>query len=149
MSTRELITVLPESEITTGVETFGMVNGRFAYEVDGRGNQLCMDDANMPSLLSLPLTSDVTVDDPHYRATRAWILSPANPFYFQGTAAAEIGCPHTPHSYIWPIALAVQGLTGDLDEARSCLDTLLATAGGTGLMHEGFHADDPAQFTRP
>lgn len=137
------------AEITTGVETFGLVNGRFAYEVDGLSHQLCVDDANMPSLLSLPLTSDVTVDDPRYRATRAWILSPANPFYFQGTAATGIGSPHTPHRYIWPIALAVQGLTGDLDAARSCLDILLTTDGGTGWMHEGFHADDPTQFTRP
>ncbi|MEO9167649.1 MAG: glycoside hydrolase family 125 protein [Aestuariivirga sp.] len=25
----------------------------------------------------------------------------------------------------------------------------MATDAGTGLMHEGFHKDDPSQFTRP
>lgn len=137
------------ADISNGIDDFGMVDGRYAYEVDGLGNRLCMDDANMPSLLSLPLTSDVTVTDPRYAATRQWVLSPANPFYFEGSAAAGIGSPHTPHAHIWHIALAVQGLTGDREEARSCLDVLLATDGGTGRMHEGFHADDPTRFTRP
>lgn len=136
------------AEINSGVETHGMVEGRFAYEVDGLGNQLCMDDANMPSLLSLPLTSDVTAEDRRYLATRQWILSPANPFYFRGSVASGIGSPHTPERYIWHIALAVQGLTGDMQEARWCLEVLMATDGGTGRMHEGFHVDDPTQFTR-
>ncbi len=136
------------TEITAGIDEFGMVEGRYAYEVDGLGNRLCMDDANMPSLLSLPLTSDITDDDPRYVTTRRWILSPANPFFFEGSAAGGIGSPHTPDRYIWHIALAVQGLTGNMEEARSCLNLLLATDGDTGRMHEGFHADDPTQFTR-
>ena len=136
------------TEITGGVKAFGMLEGRFAYEVDGLGNQLCMDDANMPSLLSLPLTSDVAASDPRYVATRAWVLSPDNPFYYEGSAAVGIGSPHTPERYVWHIALAVQGLTGSMDEARRCLDVLLATDGGTGRMHEGFDVDDPKQFTR-
>ncbi len=135
-------------DIVRGVDTFGMVEGRFAYEVDGLGNRLCMDDANMPSLLSLPLTSDVTLADPRYIATRAWILSPANPFFYEGSAASGIGSPHTPENYVWHIALAVQGLTGSMEEARACLDVLLSTHAGTGRMHEGFDTDDPTQFTR-
>lgn len=136
------------ADIGAGIDAHAMFEGRFAYEVDGLGNTLWMDDANMPSLLSLPLTSDVTAQDPRYTATRAWILSPANPFHYEGRAASGIGSPHTPERYIWHIALAVQGLTGNMDEARTCLDTLLATDGDTGWMHEGFHADDPTQFTR-
>ncbi len=135
-------------DISDGIDSHGMFEGRFAYEVDGHGNQLFMDDANMPSLLSLPLTSDVTAEDPHYTATRAWILSSANPFHYEGRAASGIGSPHTPERFIWHIALAVQGLTGTIDEAGSCLTTLQATDGDTGRMHEGFHADDPTQFTR-
>ena len=135
-------------DIISGVDAFGMVEGRFAYEVDGLGNRLCMDDANMPSLLSLPLTSDVTVTDPRYTATRDWVLSPANPFFFEGKAASGVGSPHTPESYVWHIALAVQGLTGSTQEARTCLDVLLSTDAGTGWMHEGFNPDDPTQFTR-
>ncbi|WP_082031309.1 glycoside hydrolase family 125 protein [Tessaracoccus massiliensis] len=136
-------------EISDGVAKFGVVEGRYAYEVDGLGGQLFMDDANMPSLLSLPLTSDVAADDPIYRATRAWVLSPANPYFYEGAAARGIGSPHTPPDYVWHIALAVQGLTGDAAEARQCLATILATDGGTGWTHEGFHVDNPKQFTRP
>lgn len=136
------------SEISTGVDRFGVVDGRFAYEVDGLGGVLCMDDANMPSLLSLPLTSDVGVDDERYQATRAWVLSPANPFHYRGAHAEGVGSPHTPPGYIWHIGLAVQGLTGTVDEGRQCLDTILATDGGTGWTHEGFDPDDPTRFTR-
>lgn len=136
-------------QITAGVERFGTVEGRYLYEVDGLGGALAMDDANMPSLLSLPLTSDVPVEDPTYQATRAWVLSDANPFFYRGTHAAAVGSPHTPQGYVWHIALAVQGLTGDLEEARACLETILATDAGTGMTHEGFDPDDPSRFTRP
>ena len=138
------------AEIGVGVEEHGVVDGRFAYEVDALGGRLFMDDANMPSLLSLPLTSDIDADDPRYRATRSWVLSPENPFFFRGQAAEGIGSPHTPPRYVWHIALAVQGLTAaGPAEARSCLETILATDGGTGWTHEGFDVDDPYRFTRP
>lgn len=137
------------AEIAEGVDKHGCVDGRFAYEVDGLGGQLFMDDANMPSLLSLPLTSDVARDDARYQATRAWVLSESNPFYYAGRHAAGIGSPHTPRRYVWHIALAVQGLTGTANEARACLETILATDGGTGWTHEGFDVDDPKRFTRP
>ncbi len=135
-------------EISAGVDGFGMADGRFAYEVDGLGNQLLMDDANMPSLLSLPLNSDVAVDDPRYVATRAWVLSADNPYYYEGEFASGVGSPHTPPGYIWHIGLAVRGLTGTPEEGRACLETILATDGGTGWTHEGFDPDDPTQFTR-
>ena len=136
-------------EISAGVERFSRDGDRYLYEVDGLGGQLAMDDANMPSLLSLPLTSDVSSQDPTYLATRQWVLSKANPFFYQGSHARGIGSPHTPEGYVWHIALAVQGLTGSLEEARDCLATILATDAGTGMTHEGFDPDDPTQFTRP
>ncbi|MFC8064604.1 glycoside hydrolase family 125 protein [Streptomyces sp. NPDC057293] len=121
----------------------------YAYEVDGHGNALLMDDANMPGLLSLPLVADVPVTDPLYLATRRFVLSPANPTWHRGTAAEGIGSPHTPDGHIWPIAIAVQGLTGGEDERLTALRTLLSTDAGTGQMHESFHKDDPRRFTRP
>lgn len=138
-------------EIRAGVEAHAVTaEGTLAYEVNGLGDELLMDDANMPSLLSLPLCSDLTATDERYLATRAWILSDANPYYHQGEHARGIGSPHTPEGYIWPIALAVQGLTAtDPDEARGLAHCLLDTSGDTGLMHEGFNPDDPAEFTRP
>ncbi len=136
------------AEIHEGIERHGLVDGRYAYEVDGLGGVLEMDDANMPSLLSLPLTSDVAPDDTRYLATRAWALSDANPCWWSGRAAEGIGSPHTPSGHVWHIALAVQGLTGSRDEAERCLRVILATDGGTGWTHESFHVDDPTVYTR-
>ncbi|MFC7936264.1 glycoside hydrolase family 125 protein [Streptomyces sp. NPDC057387] len=122
----------------------------YAYEVDGNGNALLMDDANMPGLLSLPLVANVPTTDPVYLATRRFVLSPANPTWSRGTAAEGIGSPHTPDDHIWPIAIAVRGLTSDVRTERiDALRTLLATDAGTGQMHESFHKDDPSHFTRP
>jgi meiotically up-regulated gene 157 (Mug157) protein len=137
------------TEIDRGVAEYGVFGGRFAYEVDGLGGRLFMDDANMPSLLSLPLTSDVAVDDPRYLATRKWVLSPDNPFFYRGSFAEGVGSPHTPEGYVWHIGIAVQGLTGSPEEGRACLETILATDGGTGWTHEGFDPSDPTRFTRP
>lgn len=105
-----------QASITDGIETYGVVehprHGRvYCYETDGLGRHLLMDDANMPSLLSLPLSGYRPIDDPVYLATRKLILSEENPYFFSGTAAAGIGSPHTLPRYVWPIALAVQGLT--------------------------------------
>ncbi|MGA7205873.1 MAG: glycoside hydrolase family 125 protein [Specibacter sp.] len=142
-------------EIAAGIHKHGVVNhpefgDMYAFEVDGLGNTLLMDDSNMPSLLSLPLTGGVDAADPLYQATRAFILSEANPFFYRGTHAEGIGSPHTPPGFIWPIALAVQGLTAATREEKwAILQTLRDTTGGTGYMHEGFDPNDPEQFTRP
>lgn len=142
-------------DIRHGIETFGKVNHPqfgeiYAYEVDGLGNHNLMDDANVPSLLAMPYLGYCAVEDPVYQATRRFVLSTANPYYFSGTAAQGIGSPHTPHNYIWPISLCIQGLTStSRAEQLALLDMLMNTDAGTGLMHEGFDKDDPGQFTRP
>lgn len=129
----------------TNTEAFGKV---YAYETDGYGMYNLMDDANVPSLLSMSYLG-YPGDPIIMENTRRLILSEANPYYYTGIAAAGIGSPHTPPRYIWHIALAVQGLTSPdpIDKLR-ILRTLAATTGGTGVMHEGFHADHPTQFTR-
>ncbi|MFF0267369.1 glycoside hydrolase family 125 protein [Kribbella sp. NPDC004536] len=143
-----------KAEIDEGIASFGTVqhpvHGRvYAYEVDGLGESLLMDDANMPSLLGIPLTGYAAADDPTYLATRQLLLSPENPYYYSGTAAAGIGSPHTPPRYIWHIALAVQGISStSAEERQRLLELLRDTTGGTGLMHEGFDVDDPRKFTR-
>ncbi len=121
----------------------------FAYEVDGFGNFHLMDDANVPSLLSLPYLGCLDASDPIYQNTRKMILSKVNPFYYEGKAAKGIGSPHTPENYVWPISLCIQGLTAtDKDEVLELLDTLTSIDADTNLMHEGVHVDDPAKFTR-
>ena len=122
---------------------------RWAYEVDGLGGVLEMDDANVPSLLSLPRLGYCRTDDPMYRATRAFVLSPRNPYYYRGTAAAGVGSPHTPKRHVWPIALAMAALTDpDLAVKRAAVSTLLETRGGTDRIHESFHVDRPEKWTR-
>lgn len=138
------------AEIDQGIETRAITDGVIAYEVDGRGARLVADDANLPSLLALPFLGWCAADDPRYLATRETVLSATNPWYYEGRHAAGIGSPHTPPGYVWPLAIATAGLTATSDGDRAeALELLATTTGGTGLMHEGFHVDDPAKFTRP
>ena len=121
----------------------------FAYEVDGFGNALFMDDANVPGLLSLPYLGWCSADDPAYLATRSFLLSDDNPYFFRGTAGEGIGGPHVGVNWVWPMAIIVRALTSrDEGEIVRCLQTLKTTHAGTGFMHESFHKDDPTQFTR-
>ncbi len=141
-------------EILEGIRSFGVVHDEefgdiYAYETDGMGNYNLMDDANVPSLLSLPWLGWCDKEDPLYQNTRRFILSKRNPFYFQGKWAKGIGSPHTPKDYIWHIGLTMQGLTsGDPEERKMLLETLLATDNDCEVMHEGFCCDDPSRFTR-
>lgn len=142
-------------EIDDAIHTHGIVEHPrygpiYAYETDGFGNRNLMDDANVPSLLAIPYLGYADRDDPLYHNTRRFVLGPGNPYFFQGCAAAGVGSPHTPRRYIWHLALAMQGLTArDPDERERLLDLFERTDAGTNLMHEGFHADNPARFTRP
>jgi meiotically up-regulated gene 157 (Mug157) protein len=140
------VVAAPGSNSTHSTDPVGI----YAYEVDGLGGRLLMDDANVPSLLSLPLLGWCTADDPLYRATRSFILGAENPTYYAGSAGRGVGSPHTPVDHIWPIALAVEGLTStDADDKRRILETLLDGDAGTSVMHESFHVDDPSVYTRP
>ena len=121
----------------------------YAYEVDGFGSQVLMDDANVPSLLALPYLGALPATDATYQNTRKFLLSSDNPFFFKGAAAEGIGGPHVGQDMIWPIAITTRGLTSTDDaEIRACVRALKATHAGTGYMHESFHKDNAAQFTR-
>jgi meiotically up-regulated gene 157 (Mug157) protein len=121
----------------------------WAFEVDGYGNAIFMDDANVPSLSGLPLLGAADRNDPLYRRTAALAWSPRNPYFFAGTAGEGIGGPHVGMDMIWPMSLITRALMNDdLAVVGACLKTLKATHGGTGFMHESFHKDDPTKFTR-
>ena len=126
------------------------VHGRlYAYEVNGFGSYNLMDDANVPSLLSLPYLNAVRNDDPHYLATRRYILSPDNPFFFSGKAAEGTGGPHAGMNMIWPLGITMRALTSrDREEIKKCLSMLVSNDAGTGFMHESFNKDDAGNFTR-
>lgn len=141
-------------EIENGINKFGIVEHEefgkiYAYETDGFGNYNLMDDANVPSLLSIPYIGYREIDDEIYQNTRKFILSKNNPYYYEGSFASGIGSPHTPPEYIWHIALSMQGLTiNNKYEINSLVKTLIHCDGNTGFMHEGFHKDNPEKFTR-
>jgi meiotically up-regulated gene 157 (Mug157) protein len=143
-----------EKEIDHGIRLFGIYRHPefgpiYAYETDGFGNYCLLDDAGTPGLVSIPYLGYTTADDPVYRNTRRFALSKENPFYYEGIAARGIGSPHTPPDYIWHMALSMQGLTATSKEEKLEMIRLLETTDAdTGFMHEGFHADDPTQFTR-
>jgi uncharacterized protein len=121
----------------------------YAYEVDGYGNSYCVDDSNVPSLLSLPYFGGVAATDPIYQATRRMLLSDANPYYSKGRAAEGPGGPHAGLDMIWPLGIILRAITSSDDqEIRFCLHTLQRTHAGTGFMHEAFHKDDAKRFTR-
>ncbi len=142
------------NEVESAVQKHGIVDhpqfGKvYAFEVDGFGSFLMMDDANVPSLLSLPYLDAVKVEDPTYQRTRQYILSDNNPFFFKGTAGEGIGGPHIGRDFIWPMSIMMRAFTSNNDkEVVECVKMLIATHGDTGFMHESFHKDDPKNFTR-
>ena len=128
------------------------LEGALAYEVDGRGQSLRMDDANVPSLLSLPMLGWRPAEDDLVQRTRAVVLSSANPWWFDGRATHGIGSPHTGPGKVWPMAVAVDGITAlDHAAARDAANRLLTISDAIpgGRLTESVHADDLAKRTRP
>lgn len=121
----------------------------YAFEVDGFGSHLLMDDANVPSLLALPYLDSIDKNDAVYQNTRRFVLSEDNPFFFKGKVAEGIGGPHVGMDMIWPMSIIMRAFTSnDAQEIKTCIQTLKASHAGTGFMHESFHKDDPKNFTR-
>ena len=141
-------------DIRAGLKTYATVQhpvygDMYAYEVDGLGGVNLMDDANVPSLLSLPYLGWCAADDPVYKNTRRFLLSEHNPYYYAGKAGEGVGSPHTPKGYIWHIGVIMQLLTStDAAERKRCFNILLSSDAGCGVMHEGFDCNDPTHFTR-
>ncbi len=120
----------------------------WAYEVDGFGSRLLMDDANVPSLLALPYL-DSSPDTSLYVRTRRFVWSKQNPWFFTGTAGEGIGGPHEGRDMIWPMSQIIYALTSNSsDEILHMLKLLKASLADTGFMHESYFQDDAARFTR-
>lgn len=141
-------------EIERGIYGYGLVQHPnhgviYAYETDGMGRYNLMDDANVPSLLSLPYLGICEKDDALYLRTRGFVLSDDNRYFYSGAMAKGVGSPHTPAGYVWHIALCIEAMTTD-DEAEivRIMKTLLSTHAGTQFMHEGFDPNKPENFTR-
>jgi meiotically up-regulated gene 157 (Mug157) protein len=142
------------TEIQRGIEQNGTLNlapfGRiYAYEVDGLGHANVMDDANIPSLLSIPYFGYLPATNSLYLATRKFALSDRNPYFYRGKYAEGEGSPHTPHGYVWPLALCVQALTStDPNEIARIFGYIASADVGDHRLHESFNDDWPEQYTR-
>jgi len=121
----------------------------YAYEVDGFGNKVFMDDANVPSLMSLGYLDPKMKEREVYKNTREFLLSDDNPWFIRGKAAEGQGSPHTGKENIWPMGIILRAMTStDKKEIAYCLKMLKNTHAGTGFMHESFHKDNAENFSR-
>ncbi|PHH83565.1 hypothetical protein CDD82_7126 [Ophiocordyceps australis] len=141
-------------QIRAGVLEHGVIKHKvfgdvFAYEVDGYGSAILMDDANYPSLLALPVMGFCDTHDPIYQNTRKMILSKeGNPYYLKGSEFQGIGGPHIGLRNAWPMSLLIQAQTSDDDqEIKECLDLVLKSS-GLGLVHESVDVNYVRQYTR-
>ena len=140
-------------EIQTALQALAVVeaDGKMVYalETDGLGNYNLMDDANIPSLLSMPYYEYPYIDKQVYQNTRERILSPKNPYYFEGKVLKGVGSPHTPKDRVWPLSLIIRALTSE-DETEIIDNTkmILNSTGGTGYIHEGVDKDDDTIYSR-
>ncbi|HYJ92470.1 MAG TPA: glycoside hydrolase family 125 protein, partial [Pyrinomonadaceae bacterium] len=100
----------------------------FAFEVDGFGSRVLMDDANAPNLLSLPYLGFIKRGSPIYESTRRFVLSNSNPYFRRGKFANAVGSPHTGKTNVWHLSLIMQAMTSNnYEEIKNCLSTLKRT----------------------
>ncbi|KND91715.1 hypothetical protein TOPH_03818 [Tolypocladium ophioglossoides CBS 100239] len=125
-------------------------NGIFAFETNGFGGEYVMDDANVPSLVSLPYLGFLPRSDATYKKTKAALFSSANPYYAAGKAFSGIGGPHVGPDYPWPMS-QVSGIFGTDDdkEIKERLSIILQNSAELGLIHESINIHKSSDYTRP
>ncbi|KAH9894255.1 Six-hairpin glycosidase-like protein [Cubamyces lactineus] len=137
------------STITNAIWDTTLVNNIFAYETNGFGGRYVMDDANVPSLLSLPYLGFLEKTHPAYVATRKLLLSRKNPYFAAGKNFSGIGGPHVDAWNPWPMSQisAIFG-TDDDGEIMQSLYLIANNTHGLGLIHESINIYD-GTYTRP
>jgi hypothetical protein len=144
--------------ILDGIEQYGdTVHSKFGrvycYEASCKGDCELRDDANLPSLVSLPYMDDgrMLYDPDTYTRTRHMVLSKeGNPLFFSGKYASGIGSePVRTGRMVWVMGLMSAALTtASPAEVASQLRTIVATSSGRYGLAESFHPDEPHKFTR-
>lgn len=108
-----------------------------------------MDDANVPSLISLAYLGAHQPTDELYINTRKFLLSEYNPYFLKGKYAEGQASPHTGKEKICPMGIILRAMTSNYQkEIAYCLKMLKKTHANTGFMHEAFHKDDPFDYNR-
>jgi uncharacterized protein len=135
--------------LATTVKLGSLTGSSLPYEMDGYGSSLFMDDANVPSLLSLPTLGYMAKTNPVYETTRNFVLSERNPFFFSGKSGEGVGGPHIGYNMTWPMGIIIRAMTSiDDDEIMHCVSMLLSSSAGTGFLHESFDVEDVSHYTR-
>ena len=136
-----------------GVWDHGVVNHRkygpvFAFEVDGYGSSVLMDDANMPSLLGLPTMGFLDKEDKTYQNTRKMILErEGNPYFLEGKGFSGIGGPHVGPLHAWPLSRLVQIMTSDEDSEIMLALEAVRDVSRMGLINEAINVQRPTDST--
>ncbi|KAI0770800.1 Six-hairpin glycosidase-like protein [Irpex lacteus] len=114
------------------------------------GGRYVMDDANVPSLLSLPYLGFLDKTNPAYVATRKLLLSRQNPYYSQGKTFRGIGGPHVDVWHPWPMSQisSIFGTDND-EEITTALYLIANNTAGLGLIHESINIYNASSYTRP
>lgn len=152
------MTALSES-IRESIQRYGVYTNAisglevYAYEIDGFGGIINMDDANIPSLLSAPFFGYVDSSDEVYQNTRAMVLDQTtvkgNPYFMRGPVINAVGGPHNGPGYAWPMASIMRIYTSD-DEAEisTALKEIVSSTDGLGLIHESINTFNQSDWTR-
>jgi meiotically up-regulated gene 157 (Mug157) protein len=140
------------NEVQAALEQYALIDTTagtiWAYEVDGYGSHILMDDANVPSLLSLPYLAS-SPDAGIYSRTRSFVWSEQNPWFFRGSAGEGIGGPHIGPNNIWPMSQIIYALTSNSTiEIMNAIRMLKASGIATGFIHESYNKNDSSLFTR-
>ncbi|KZP24643.1 glycoside hydrolase family 125 protein [Athelia psychrophila] len=137
-------------QIKKAIQKHTVVNGIYAYETNGLGSSYLMDDANVPSLLSLPYLGFLDLNDKTYIATRKFLLSRQNPYYAQGANFSGIGGPHVDVQHPWPMSRITDIFSTDNDtEILQSLYLIANNTDGLGLIHESQSITNQSDWTRP
>ncbi|KAF5363531.1 hypothetical protein D9756_000561 [Leucocoprinus leucothites] len=137
------------SRIHNAIWDTTVVDNIFAYETNGFGGRYVMDDANVPSLLSLPYLGFLEKHNPAYVATRKLLLSAKNPYYAAGAKFRGVGGPHVNPWHPWPMS-QISAIFGS-DDDREILTSLYLIANNTaglGLIHESQSIYNETDYTR-
>ncbi|KAJ7048385.1 hypothetical protein C8F01DRAFT_1282717 [Mycena amicta] len=126
-----------------------LLNNVFAYETNGLGARYEMDDANVPSLVSLPYLGFLDKTNPAYVATRKKLFSRSNPYFAAGKNFSGIGGPHVDAWHPWPMSQisAIFGTDNDTEIVER-LYLIAKNTAGLGLIHESQSIYDPTSYTR-
>ncbi|KAH8429453.1 glycoside hydrolase family 125 protein [Aspergillus melleus] len=142
-------------KLDKAIKEHGIVNHAkygdvYAFEVDGYGSRILMDDANIPSLLSLPYLGYVSKDDKVYQNTRKMLLEKdGNPYYLTGSDFHGIGGPHIGLQNAWPMSLLIQAMTSDSDAEITESINLVRNSSLLGLVHESINVNNIKDYSRP